>query len=73
MKPNELQTGIKHLREFLKLASKKMPDKNNRGFADQMCYLTEVLDGVEGVLNYVDNPRLDYLQKLEQKHEGDHK
>jgi len=36
-----------------------------------MDYLADVLDGMEGILNYVDNPHLDYLQKLEQKHEGD--
>ena len=69
MKPNELKKGIKHLRDFLKLASKKMPDKNIRGFADQMCYLAEVLDGMDGILNYVDNPMLDYLRKIEQKQE----
>tara|TARA_R100000963_G_C4635835_1_gene99978 strand:+ start:1276 stop:1497 length:222 start_codon:yes stop_codon:yes gene_type:complete len=73
MKPNELQIGIKNLRDFLKKVAKKMPDKNNRGFVDHMDYLADVLDGMEGILNYVDNPHLDYLQKLEQKHEGDHK
>ena len=73
MKPNELQIGIKNLRDFLKKVAKKMPDKNNRGFVDHMDYLADVLDGMEGILNYVDNPHLDFLQKLEQKYEGDHK
>ena len=68
MKPNELQTGIKNLRDFLKKVAKKLPDKSNRGFIDHLVYLNQVLDGMESVLNYVDNPHLDYLQRLEQKH-----
>ena len=67
MKPSELQTGIKYLRDFLKLASKKMPDKNNRGFADGMVYLNQTLDGLVSVLNYTDNPRLEYMLGLERK------
>ena len=67
MKPNELNRGIKYLRDFLKLASKKMPDKNNRGFADGMVYLNQTLDGLVSVLNYTDNPRLEYMLGLERK------
>ena len=68
MKPNELKDGIKSLRSFLKKVAKKMPDKSNRGFADYMWYLNEVLDGMDEILNYVDNPRLAYYRRLETKY-----
>tara|TARA_R100000808_G_scaffold9507_2_gene26058 strand:+ start:121 stop:393 length:273 start_codon:yes stop_codon:yes gene_type:complete len=68
LKPNELKKGIVNLRDFLKKVAKKMPDKENRGFIDHMVYLNQVLDSLDKVLDYTDNPRLDYLMRLEQKY-----
>ena len=67
MKPSEILTGIQSLRGFLKKVSKNQPDRMNRGFADYICYLTEVLDSVESILRYVDNPQLDYYLRMEKK------
>jgi len=59
------------LQDFLKKVAKKMPDKKNRGFTDHMVYLNQVLNSLDKVLDYTDNPRLDYLMRLEQKHNLD--
>ena len=67
MKPNELKKGIENLRDFLKKVSKKMPDRMVRGFTDHLVYLNQVLDGLVSVLNYTDNPRLEYMLRLERK------
>ena len=67
MKPSEILTGIQSLRDFLKKVSKNQPDRMNRGFADYIWYLNEVLDSMESILRYVDNPQLDYYRRLEQK------
>jgi len=68
VRPSELKKGIVNLQDFLKKVAKKMPDKKNRGFTDHMVYLNQVLNSLDKVLDYTDNPRLDYLMRLEQKH-----
>jgi len=40
-----------------------MPDKNNRGFVDGMCHLNDVLDGIESMMKYVDDPMLNYYKR----------
>tara|TARA_R100000315_G_C5151168_1_gene86619 strand:+ start:155 stop:388 length:234 start_codon:yes stop_codon:yes gene_type:complete len=67
MKPNEIMKGIDNIEDFINKASKKMPDRNNRGFIDHMVYLQIVLNSMRNILSYVDNPHLDYLIRLEQK------
>jgi len=67
MKPSEIMIGIDNIEDFIKKASKKMPDRNNRGFVDHMVYLQIVLKGMRSTLKYVDDPHLNYLIKLEGK------
>ena len=62
MKIIHLQEGTKHLREFIKKASKHMPDKNNRGFTDGMIHLNDIIDGIQDLMKYVDEPMLNYYK-----------
>tara|TARA_Y100001951_G_scaffold100593_1_gene104248 strand:+ start:135 stop:392 length:258 start_codon:yes stop_codon:yes gene_type:complete len=58
-----LRKGIKDLKDFIKKASKYMPDRNNRGFVDSICYLNDILDGIDDMMKYVDDPMLNYYKK----------
>ena len=53
---------IVHLRTFIKKASKHMPDRNNRGFEDGISVLNAILDRIESLLSYVDEPMLNYYK-----------
>ena len=59
----KLRKGVNDLRDFIKKAAKHMPDKNNRGFIDGMCHLNDVLNGIESMMKYVDDPMLNYYKK----------
>ena len=58
-----LRKGIKDLKDFIKKASKYMRDRNNRGFVDSICYLNDILDGIDDMMKYVDDPMLNYYKK----------
>ena len=59
----KLRKGVNDLRDFIKKAAKHMPDKNNRGFVDGMCHLNDVLNGIESMMKYVDDPMLNYYKR----------
>jgi uncharacterized protein with HEPN domain len=42
-----------------------MPDRNNRGYPDSILHLNDVLDGLEDLMNYVDDIQLNYYKKNE--------
>ena len=65
MKVIHLQKGVGYLREFVKKAQKHMPDRNNRGYPDSILHLNDVLDGLEDLMNYVDDIQLNYYKKNE--------
>jgi|TARA_R100001530_G_scaffold17502_1_gene15132 hypothetical protein len=62
MKVIHLQKGVEHLRSFIKKAQKHMPDRNNRGYTDGILYLNDVLDGLQDLMKYVDEPQLNYYK-----------
>ena len=51
----EIVVGIQYIQDFLVLASKKMPGRNVRGFADHIGYMQDILIQVIKLLKYFDD------------------
>ena len=71
-------TGIENIRDFIKDAAKKMPEKKLTGFIDHVHYMYGVLDDVKKILAYFDDAslnreidlakmkkRLNYLEEMD--------
>lgn len=50
--------GIENIRDFIKDASKKMPEKKLTGFIDHVHYMYDVLDDMKKILAYFDDSSL---------------
>jgi len=71
--------GIENIRDFIKDASKKMPEKKLTGFIDHVHYMYGVLDDMKKILAYFDDSslnkevdlvkmkkKLNYLEKMQE-------
>ena len=54
-KVHEIVVGIEYIQEFLVQASKNMPGRNVRGFADHIGYMQDILIQVIKLLKYFDD------------------